>query len=107
MKRWKKLPKNTKRNWAHVVVARAGPGAKSFVKQKKKEEKVEEFEKIRRKHVYRKKSRSDEESNSRPQTPMSNYLAADFVGRDIKTHHCNQQVVKCLFLPRYKGSQKD
>lgn len=76
------MPKNTKRNWAHVVDARAGPGAKNFVKQKKKEEKPEEFEKIRRKHVYRKKSRStDEESTSRPQTPMSSYLsAADFGG---------------------------
>jgi len=64
-----------------VVDARAGPGAKSFVKQKKKEEKVEEFEKIRRKHVYRKKSRSgDEDNSSRPETPMSHYLAPDFVG---------------------------
>ena len=51
-------------------------------KQKKKEEKVEEFEKIRRKHVYRKKSRSgDEENSSRPETPMSHYLAPDFVGK--------------------------
>jgi len=82
VKRWKKLPKNTKRNWAHVVDARAGPGAKSFVKQKKKEEKLEEFEKIRRKHVYRKKSRStDDESSSRPQTPMSSFLSSvDFGG---------------------------
>lgn len=81
VKRWKKMPKNTKRNWAHVVDARAGPGAKNFVKQKKKEEKPEEFEKIRRKHVYRKKSRStDEESTSRPQTPMSSYLSAADVG---------------------------
>jgi len=81
VKRWKKMPKNTKRNWAHVVDARAGPGAKNFVKQKKKEEKVEEFEKIRRKHVYRKKSRStDEESNSRSPTPMLNYLTTDFAG---------------------------
>ena len=54
VKRWKKLPKNTKRNWSHVVDARAGPGAKNFVKQKKKEETGEEFEKIRRKHFIKK-----------------------------------------------------
>jgi len=49
VKRWKKLPKNTKRDWSHVVDARAGPGAKNFVKQKKKDDNSEEFVKIRRK----------------------------------------------------------
>ncbi|CAG2111141.1 unnamed protein product [Medioppia subpectinata] len=29
VKRWKKLPTNTTRNWHHVVDARAGPGTKS------------------------------------------------------------------------------
>ncbi|XP_054159400.1 SIN3-HDAC complex-associated factor-like [Oppia nitens] len=29
VKRWKKLPSNTTRNWHHVVDARAGPGTKS------------------------------------------------------------------------------
>ena len=93
------MPKNTKRNWAHVVDARAGPGAKNFVKQKKKEEKPEEFEKIRRKHVYRKKSRStDEESTSRPQTPMSSYLsAADFGGNAIMQCH----LLKWLVWKKY------
>eukprot|EP00092_Neocalanus_flemingeri_P060586 GFUD01072649.1.p1 GENE.GFUD01072649.1~~GFUD01072649.1.p1 ORF type:complete len:267 (-),score=52.59 GFUD01072649.1:28-828(-) len=82
VKRWKKLPKNTKKNWAHVVDARAGPGAKNFAKQKKTEEKSEEFEKIRRKHVYRKKSRSIiNESTSRTQASMSSCLSAvDFGG---------------------------
>ena len=70
VKRWKKLPKNTKRNWAHVVDARAGPGTKSFVKQKKKDETPEEFEKIRRKHVYHKKPRLDDDEIA-PQSTMS------------------------------------
>jgi len=105
VKRWKKLPKNTKRNWAHVVDARAGPGAKSFVKQKKKEEKVEEFEKIRRKHVYRKKSRSgDEESCSRPQTPMSHYLSPDFVGK--MWCQLSRSVVN-VFLPKVPRQLKE
>lgn len=30
VKRWKKLPTGTNRNWHHVVDARAGPGTKSF-----------------------------------------------------------------------------
>lgn len=59
VKRWKKLPKNTKRNWSHVVDARAGPGAKNFVKQKKKDETGEEFEKIRRKHFSKKPLRKN------------------------------------------------
>ena len=59
VKRWKKLPKNTKRNWSHVVDARAGPGAKNFVKQKKKDEAGEEFEKIRRKPSHKKPLRTN------------------------------------------------
>lgn len=39
--------------------ARAGPGAKNFVKQKKKDEAGEEFEKIRRKHSNKKPSRTN------------------------------------------------
>ena len=39
--------------------ARAGPGAKNFVKQKKKEEAGEEFEKIRRKHFNKKPLRTN------------------------------------------------
>jgi len=75
-----------------VVDARAGPGAKNFVKQKKKEERPEEFEKIRRKHVYRKKSRStDDESSSRPQTPIATYLSAsDFGAKAAKRIEENQ-----------------
>lgn len=62
VKRWKKLPKNTKRDWAHVVDARAGPGGKSFVKQKKKEDNnIEEFDKIRKKYYERKISRSEDD----------------------------------------------
>lgn len=61
VKRWKKLPKNNKRNWAHVVDARSGPGGKSFVKQKKKEDNIEEFDKIRKKYYEKKISRSDDD----------------------------------------------
>lgn len=36
VKRWKKLPPGTTRNWSHVVDGRAGPGTKSMMKCKSK-----------------------------------------------------------------------
>lgn len=42
VKRWKKLPVGSDRNWRHVVDARAGPGMKSFTKLKTKNKKVTE-----------------------------------------------------------------
>jgi len=55
VKRWTKLPKDSNKNWAHVVDARNGPGIKNVLKQKPKEQRPETFGKIKRKHVYRKK----------------------------------------------------
>jgi len=49
------LPKDSHKNWAHVVDARNGPGIKNVLKQKPKEQRSETFGKIKRKHVYRKK----------------------------------------------------
>jgi len=39
VKRWKKLPAGSDRNWRHVVDARAGPGMKSMTKCKSKHKK--------------------------------------------------------------------
>lgn len=63
VKRWKKLPKNTKRNWAHVVDARAGPGIKTCGRPKKKLEDraPEEFKKIRKK-LYKTKHKKNIDS---------------------------------------------
>jgi len=56
VKRWKKLPRNTGKNWAHVVDARTGPGTKNIFKQKKKDSPVPPFEKpYKYKHVYKRK----------------------------------------------------
>ncbi|XP_076045014.1 SIN3-HDAC complex-associated factor isoform X2 [Oratosquilla oratoria] len=59
VKRWKKLPKGTDRNWHHVVDARAGPGTKSLTKYKSKKLKKNPIdpekpakEKIKKKHRY-------------------------------------------------------
>lgn len=55
VKRWKKLPEGTERNWRHVVDARAGPGMKSMTKFKSKIKKAMEnnVDKIKKKkHRY-------------------------------------------------------
>ena len=59
VKRWRNLPKNTQKNWNHVVDSRVGPGGSkvTFRNVKKRPEPVtttvspvvEKFEKIRRK----------------------------------------------------------
>ncbi|XP_033223147.1 SIN3-HDAC complex-associated factor [Belonocnema kinseyi] len=64
VKRWKKLPADTKKNWKHVVDARAGPGIKSLTKfkaknkKKKLQDEKEKLEKlVKKKHVYLKRDR--------------------------------------------------
>lgn len=70
VKRYRKLPKNSDRHWAHVVDARAGPGVKNFVKVRRREHCRERLQAAtyKRKHVYRKKrkevpTRLSEDSN--------------------------------------------
>jgi len=61
VKRWRKLPKGSVRNWSHVVDARAGPGTRSFVRRPRRDVAVgttaapppEEMKK--HKHIYRRK----------------------------------------------------
>ena len=62
VKRWKKLPTNTTKHWAHVVDARTGPGIKNVFKNKKKEVTSSGVaplsqDKIKHKHVYKRKKR--------------------------------------------------
>ena len=57
VKRWKKLPANTTKDWAHVVDARTGPGIKNVFKQKKKEPVVSSSDTYKHKHVYRRKNK--------------------------------------------------
>jgi len=53
VKRWRNLPPDTAKDWAHVVNSRSGPGNKVTISKVKKVEEVpvtvEKFEKIRRK----------------------------------------------------------
>lgn len=77
MKRWKKLPVGSSRNWRHVVDARAGPGMKSMVKFKSKNKHL--FEKTDNDYehpvIRRKKKETDSpipfESPASPDDPSS------------------------------------
>ena len=53
VKRFKKLPLGTSRHWSHVVDARAGPGVKNFVRERRRESCRERC--FKKKHVYKKK----------------------------------------------------
>ncbi|XP_003494549.2 uncharacterized protein LOC117242121 isoform X1 [Bombus vosnesenskii] len=83
VKRWKKLPAGSNRNWRHVVDARAGPGIKSLTKFKSKNKKKmkdipEKFEKImKKKHMYLKADRDREQSPA-----MSDDLTEDYLNGD-------------------------
>ncbi|XP_035735894.1 SIN3-HDAC complex-associated factor-like isoform X3 [Vespa mandarinia] len=80
VKRWKKLPAGSNRNWRHVVDARAGPGIKSLTKFKSKNKKKlkdapEKFEKImKKKNIYIKSETEREQSPA-----MSDDLIEDYV----------------------------
>ena len=87
VKRWKKLPVNTSKNWAHVVDARTGPGTKNVFKHKKKEEDSESRDTFKHKHVYRKKANpkrskgSISEGSNRSESPAAtdSSLYPDFI----------------------------
>jgi hypothetical protein len=85
VKRWKKLPAGSERNWRHVVDARAGPGTKSLTKFKSKNKKklklkpdgIQKVEKlIKKKHIYMKNERS-----GREESPGA--LSDDITGEDF------------------------
>ncbi|XP_025836912.1 SIN3-HDAC complex-associated factor isoform X2 [Agrilus planipennis] len=61
VKRWKKLPAGSDRNWRHVVDARAGPGMKSMTKVKSKNK--NNGDKLT---SIKKKKKQDQEDDHRP-----------------------------------------
>nr|CAD7571368.1 unnamed protein product [Timema californicum] len=68
VKRWKKLPVGSERNWRHVVDARAGPGTKSLTKFKSKNKKKlklksDNSQKVKNKHTYTKGEQSGREAS--------------------------------------------
>ena len=55
IKRWRNLPEKTTKHWNHVVDARNGPGIKNIPRHKPETQNQEQFEKIRRKRVQKKR----------------------------------------------------
>lgn len=101
VKRWRKLPKHKMRDWAHVVDARAGPGAKNFVK--KKIEKPEVFHKIRRKTKTKKRSSEEPSLTLRSPTPLSDESFCSDVGMNMNSSRkrIEDNVVTDFFCPFY------
>jgi len=58
VKRWRKLPRSTKKDWAHIVDAKGGPGSvgKGSGRKIKAEDSEEKLEKIRRKFKVKPRS---------------------------------------------------
>lgn len=95
VKRYKKLPSGSPRHWAHVVDARAGPGVKNFVRERRRESCRERS--FKKKHVYRRKKKntecsrvatsiSDDSDNSLPRgnlNPKDEPKVSDFIDLNI------------------------
>lgn len=88
VKRWKKLPAGSTRNWRHVVDARAGPGTKSMNKIKNKaagilkQDPLKE-ERFKKKHKHNKKKVGRPSLNSSAlEKPASPSTFSDDIGDD-------------------------
>lgn len=85
VKRWKKLPPGSNRNWHHVVDARAGPGTKSILKIKSRsnqnKEQQAERPRPKKKHKHKKIARP----NKAPQSPGG--LSDDVLGEDLNSEN--------------------
>ncbi|XP_070165784.1 SIN3-HDAC complex-associated factor isoform X1 [Polyergus mexicanus] len=83
VKRFKKLPPGSNRNWKHVVDARAGPGIKSLTKFKAKNKRMlkdKPDKLIKKKHIFIKTEADREQSPA-----MSDDLTEDYRLTDSKT----------------------
>jgi len=100
VKRWKHLPKDTKKHWAHVVDAKHGPGNKQTNKQKK-EDHIETFQKIRKKHKAKKIIRTGPAGLSAGISATENRTSDSDVPDFIDLHYWKRCVVCCGVI--YRG----
>jgi hypothetical protein len=102
VKRWKHLPKDTKKHWAHVVDAKHGPGNKQSNKQKKKEDHIETFQKIRKKCKTKKIKKTDPAAMSAGISATENRTSDSFGVPDfIDLHYWKRSAVCCGVI--YRG----
>ncbi|XP_048825359.1 SIN3-HDAC complex-associated factor-like isoform X1 [Brienomyrus brachyistius] len=95
VKRWKKLPLGSKKNWNHVVDARAGPGFKLTKPKKEKSREAKKKSKLKRLHKFKRQSElqfckmkdsdahSSTSSVSPPQSPSYSNQSDD--GSDVES----------------------
>lgn len=78
VKRFKKLPTGTPQHWGHVVDARAGPGVKNFVRERRRESCRERSLAYKRKHVGNKKTVEDQEDLTNSHPKVSEFIDLNF-----------------------------
>ncbi|XP_036400454.1 SIN3-HDAC complex-associated factor-like [Megalops cyprinoides] len=86
VKRWKKLPLGSKKNWSHVVDARAGPGFKLTKPKKIKSSDGKKKSKLKRLHKFKRQNsdaHSTTSSTSPSQSPSYSNQSDD--GSDIES----------------------
>jgi len=88
VKRWKKLPAGSNRNWHHVVDARAGPGTKSMNKIKNKAKMEEKLLKKKHKHKHKKPKNNKPGANGGVNCRSSGGLSDDVA--DYYSDHSSQ-----------------
>ncbi|XP_064837722.1 SIN3-HDAC complex-associated factor-like [Oncorhynchus masou masou] len=84
VKRWKKLPKGSKKNWNHVVDARAGPGFKLTKPKKMKNSDGKKKNKLKRLHKF-KRQNSDAHSTTSSMSPSQSPSYESDDGSDIES----------------------
>ena len=121
VKRWQKLPRGSKRDWAHVVDARAGPGGRSNSRvssqRRKNEEEAGGLYKIRRKKNRKPQtvtqveemevqvSRKEAALRRLQQEPLSSFLTCSSYWTKVQATGCSCLLVKglegeCVVDPR-------
>ena len=120
VKRWQKLPRGSKRDWAHVVDARAGPGGRSTSRvsslKRKHEEETGGLYKIRRKKTRKPQTVAQVEEEVQvsgkeaalrrlQQEPLSSFLTSSPYWTKVQATGCSCLLVKglegeCVVDPR-------
>ncbi|XP_075965886.1 SIN3-HDAC complex associated factor, like isoform X3 [Anarhichas minor] len=102
VKRWKKLPNGSKKNWNHVVDARAGPGFKMTKPKKIKNGDGKRKSKLKKLHKLKRQTDSDAHSTtssvSPAQSPSYSNLSDD--GSDIESKQRRPTPTIFSFLDR-------
>ncbi|XP_065117640.1 SIN3-HDAC complex associated factor, like [Paramisgurnus dabryanus] len=99
VKRWKKLPHGSKKNWNHVVDARAGPGFKLTKPKKVKNIDGKKKSKLKKLHKFKRQNsdaHSTTSSMSPSQSPSHSNQSDD--GSDIETKQRRPNPSRFSFL---------